>query len=197
MLAIRYKSSFSVKKFIFIVVIIAILSAGAYVAMLFFSPAIAHRFYIKPIAVSSLAAPTHDDNRLIIPALGIDISYTTGTASLEQNAQWSNSTQGNPEDGGTMLLAAHRLSVQTTPQQTVVHSPFYSLDTLTKGDKLIVNYKGTRYGYEISSVRSGKVSDTQIPTESSPTQLVLYTFDSENDATRVVVCAKPLGKVAI
>lgn len=197
MLAIQYKSSFSVRKLVLITVIIAAVCAGIYIAALFLSPAIAQRFYIKPITVSTLDKPTASSSRLIVPKLGVNVTYAANPGSLEQNAQWRNSTQGNPEDGGTMLLAAHRLSVQSTPQQTVLHSPFYSLGTLAKGDKIIIDYKGTRYGYEVTSAHSGAVSDTPIPTDFSSTQLVLYTFDSDDDATRVVVYAKPLGKVAV
>lgn len=177
--------------------VLVLLSAGLYVTLLFMSPVIAHRFFIQPVVVGTLAKPKVDDNRLVIPKLSVNISYATGSSALIQNAQWRESNLGNPEEGGTMILAAHKLSLQVTPQQTVIRSPFYALDTLSKGDKLVVDYQGVRYGYEVTDVRSGKISDVTIPTDTSDDHLVLYTYDSENDTSRTVVISKPLGKVAL
>lgn len=176
---------------------LVVLCAGLYVTLLFMSPAIAHRFFVQPLTVGALPTPKADDNRLVIPKLGVDIPYATGSSSLVQHAQWRESDRGNPEDGGVMILAARKLSLQITPQQTVARSPFYGLDTLRSGDKLVVDYQGIRYGYEVTDVHSGKLSDTPIPTDTSDDNLVLTTYDAENDTTRTVVIAKPLGKVAL
>jgi sortase A len=177
--------------------VLAVVAVALYITLLFASPTIAHRFFIQPITVSSLPKPRDGNNRLVIPKLGINISYATSSSNLTQNAQWRESKLGNPEDGGTMILIAHKFSVQTTPQQTVIRSPFYALDTLRSGDKLIVDYQGIRYAYAITDVHTGELSEATIPTDTSDDRLVVYTYDSENDTTRTVVIAKPLGKVAL
>jgi sortase (surface protein transpeptidase) len=197
LLAIKYQSRFSIGKILLIFGVFIILSGGAYITLLFMSPSIAHRFFIQPVVVGTLPKPKDGDNRLVIPALGVNISYGTGSSMLVQNAQWRESKLSNPEDGGTMLLAAHKFSLQTTPQQTITKSPLYALDTLRNGDKLIIDYRGVRYAYEVTNVRTGKIGDAPLPTNTSDDHLVVYTYDSENDTTRTVVIAKPLGKVAL
>lgn len=173
------------------------LATSLYVTSLFISPALAQRFFTKPITVSSLPAPKESDDRLVIPKLGINVAYSSDISMLTENAQWRDIHLGNPEDGGTMILAAHRLNVQSTPQQTVVHSPFYSLNGLTSGDKLIVDYHGTRYAYEVTHVNTDTIDNAPIPTDRSDSRLVLSTYDSADDTTRTVVTAKSLGKVAL
>ena len=174
------------------------IAAGAYAVILFFSPTLAHAFFVKPIPVSSLAKPSPSTNQLVIPKLGINLNYGTSASMLTQQAQWRAAELGNPKDGGIMRLAAHRLSIQSTPQQTVAHSPFYALDTLQNGDKVVVDYEGVRYGYEVTEVKLGALSDTPLPEKSEDASLlVLYTYDSEDDASRTVVSAKSLGKVAV
>ena len=197
MLAIRYQSSFSFKKMLLVIIIVALVAAGLYGASLFFSPAIAHAFFVDPINVKALPTPKDGNNRLVVPKLGINISYATPASALTQDAQWRESSLGNPADGGTMILVAHRLSIQPTPEGTISHSPFYALDTMSNNDKIIIDYNGVRYGYQITSVHSGGVSDTSIPTDSADAHLVLYTYDAENDAQRTVIIARPLGKVAL
>lgn len=182
---------------LFIMAIVIVLGLGLYIASLFNSPAIAHAFFSKPIHVRSLSAPQEGYNRLVIPKLGIDIPYSEDAASLVRHAQWRHADRGNPVDGGSMILTAHRLSVQPTPQQTIEHSPFYTLANLSKGDKLILDYNGVRYGYEVATVKSGAISSTPLTTSGTVPSLVLYTFDTDDDATRTVVTAHPLGKVAL
>lgn len=182
---------------LFALLILAALGAGLYIASIFVSPAVAHAFFIKPIAVSSLSKPQAGDDRLIIPKLGVDIGYTAGASALTEGAQWHEPRQGNPSDGGAMILAAHRLHVQPTPQHTVARSPFYALYTLRGGDKLIIDYQGVRYGYEVTRVRTGAATEVPVPTDHTDRQLVLYTYDSDHDTQRTVVFARPLGKVAL
>lgn len=198
MLAINYRSSFSFKRLLVVTVIVACVAAISYGVVVYFSPVIARAFFVKPITVSDLAKPTTSHDRLVIPKLGLDLSYGTNSAMLDDKVQWRDSSLGNPEDGGTMRLAAHRLSLQLTPQQTVAQSPFFAIDTLKGGDKLIVDYRGTRYGFEVTHVASGAISETSLPeTSGDSSMLVLFTYDSADDATRTVVSAKALGKVAI
>lgn len=197
LLAIHYRSSFPVKRAVVTLVVLALCIAGLYAAFIFFSPAIAQRFFIKPISVSSLPAPKEDDDRLVIPQLGVNIAYGPEASMLPRSAQWRETNLGNPQDGGTMILVARRLSVQSTPQQTVTYSPFYALDTLDSGDRLVLDYQGIRYGYEVTRVHTGAIGETSVPRDSTDTQLVLFTYDSEDDTSRTIVIAKPLGKVEL
>jgi sortase (surface protein transpeptidase) len=71
------------------------------------------------------------------------------------------------------------------------------LDSLAKGDKLVVDYAGVRYGYEVTGMKSGAVSEVTLPTDDDESRLILYTYGSDSDTSRTVVSAKPLGKVAL
>lgn len=197
MLTIPHTASTPIWKILLWAGVLLLVAGGSYVASLWISPAIAHAFFIKPVAVNSLEAPVAERNRLVIPSLGIDIPYATGTSSLDSGAQWRQPERGNPSEGGTMLLMAHRLSVQNTPTQTIARSPFYSLSTLSREAKLVIDYDGIRYGYQVISVTTGATADTLLPTDTDQPRLVLYTYDSDHDTRRTVVVATPLGKVAL
>ena len=153
---------------------------------------------MKPIEVRSLPAPQATDNRVIIPKIGVNIPYDKGAASLDRGAEWRYPERGNPEKGGNFIIAAHRFSIQPTPQGTIEKSPFYHIDKLAVGDKIVIDYIGTRYGYEIEKIFTVKPTQVEIEAPSTDAKLTLYTCELDgSDAGRVVVVAKPLGKVAL
>lgn len=143
-------------------------------------------------------APQATDNRVIIPKIGVNIPYDKGAASLDRGAEWRYPERGNPEKGGNFIIAAHRFSIQPTPQGTIEKSPFYHIDKLAVGDKIVIDYIGTRYGYEIEKIFTVKPTQVEIEAPSTDAKLTLYTCELDgSDAGRVVVVAKPLGKVAL
>ena len=75
---------------------------------------------------------------------------------------------------------------------------FYHIDKLAVGDKIVIDYIGTRYGYEIEKIFTVKPTQVEIEAPSTDAKLTLYTCELDgSDAGRVVVVAKPLGKVAL
>lgn len=197
MLSIQQTHEFSVKKLTISIAVTLAILIGLYVVSLFLSPAVAHALFINPIDVKSLAAPSPDTNRLVLPKIGIDIQYSSRVGALSNGAQWRQPDLGNPVDGGNMVITARRFDLRSTPQSTIAESPFYTLNELRPGDKIIVDYDGIRYGYEVTDVRNGTMNGSNIFTSSRDPILTLYTYDAENDETRVVVVAKALGKVAL
>lgn len=183
-----------------IVTIVAILAliAGLYILSLVFAPAIAPMISQKPIDVKKLPAPAAKDNRIVIPKIGVNIAYAPGTAALNAGAEWRYPDRGNPEKGGNFIIAAHRLTIQPTPWATVEKSPFYNIDKLAIGDKIIIDYSGTRYGYDISKIFNVTPNQVEIEAPSETPQLTLYSCDLTGAAIgRVVIIAEPMGKVAI
>ena len=174
------------------------LLAGLYLLTLTLSPMVAPLVAEKPIDVEKLPAPTVNDNRIVIPKIGVDIHYAPGAAALNAGAEWRYPDRGNPDRGGNFIIAAHRLSIQPTPQSTVEKSPFYNIDKLAIGDKIIIDYVGTRYAYDIDQIFNVTPNQVEIEAPSDTPKLTLYSCDLTGSATgRVVIVAKPMGKVAL
>lgn len=183
---------------ILIVLAVVALVTGLYVLSLVFAPAIAPMVSQKPIDVKKLPAPAAKDNRIVIPKIGVNIHYGEGTAALTAGAEWRYPDRGNPEKGGNFIIAAHRLTIQPTPWATVEKSPFYNIDKLAIGDKIIIDYSGTRYGYNISKIFNVTPNQIEIEAPSETPELTLYSCDITGSATgRVVIIAEPMGKVAL
>jgi sortase A len=183
-----------------VVTIVAILAliAGFYILSLVFAPAVAPMISQKTIDVKKLPTPTAKDNRIIIPKIGVNIAYAPGVAALNAGAEWRYPDRGNPEKGGNFIIAAHRLTIQPTPWATVEKSPFYNIDKLAISDKIIIDYSGTRYGYNISKIFNVTPNQVEIEAPTETPQLTLYSCDLTGAATgRVVIIAEPMGKVAV
>lgn len=184
---------------LFIVAILALvaLSAGLYLLSLVLAPSIAPLIANKPIDAASLPAPKTNENRIIIPKIGVNIHYAPGTESLDRGAEWRYPDRGNPSDGGNFIVAAHRLSIQPTPQGTVEKSPFYRVDQLVIDDQVLIDYNGKRYLYKISKISNVKPTQVEIEAPSDTPILTMYTctLGGASDG-RVVVVAEPVGEVA-
>lgn len=179
-------------------VAIVLLSTGAYVLSLVAAPTIAPMVAMRPINVNNLPAPTATDNRIVIPKIGVNIMYGEGEAALNRGAQWRFPDRGNPATGGNFIIAAHRFTIAPTPGETVAKSPFYNIDKLIAGDKIVVDYSGIRYGYEITKKFDVKPTQVEIEAPSEESKLTLYSCElGGSDAGRVVITAKPLGRVQL
>ncbi len=173
-------------------------AAGAYLLLLLLSPVAAPYISMKPIDIAKLPAPTLHDNRIIIPKIGVDIPYAEGAAALDRGAQWRAPTSGNPLDGGNFVIAAHRFSIQPTPQSTIEKSPFYRVDSLAIGDKIVVDYNGKRYGYEITKRFDAKPTDVEIERRTDDPTLTLYGCElGGSDSGRIVLQGKRLGEIEL
>ncbi len=178
---------------------VLLIVGGGYVALLVFSPVIAPAITMKPIDLKALPAPAVGVNRIIIAPIGVNIPYgTNGKASLDEGAEWRYPDRGNPETGGNFIIAAHRFSIQPTPQGTIEKSPFYNIDKLKVNDPIVVDYNGKRYGYKVSEISTVKPDDISIEARSDTPHMTLYTCElGGSEAGRVVIKASPMGEVAI
>lgn len=176
----------------------ALILGGAYLLSLVAAPTVAPFIAMKPIDVKALPMPKQADDRIVIPKIGVNIVYAPGAETLDRGAQWRWPERGNPETGGNFIIAAHRFSIQPTPQGTVEKSPFYNIDKLILGDKIVIDYKGQRYGYEITKIFDVKPTQIEIEAATAEHRLTLYSCELGGaDAGRVVIYAKPLGIVAL
>ena len=109
-----------------------------------------------------MPTPTKQYDRIVIPRIGVDIAYGKGQSSLDHGAQWRYPERGNPVNGGNFIIAAHRFTRAPPPGETAKKSPFYNIDKLIVGDKIVVDYDGTRYGYEIDKIFDVKPTQVEI-----------------------------------
>lgn len=176
----------------------AMLSGGVYMLTLVAAPTIAPVIVMRPIDLKALPMPKKSENRIVIPKIGVNIAYAPGVESLDRGAQWRWPDRGNPDRGGNFIVAAHRFSIQPTPMGTIEKSPFYNIDKLVVGDKIVVDYLGSRYAYEIDKMFEVKPTQVEIEAPSEEAKLTLYSCELGGSETgRVVVTAKPLGTVAL
>lgn len=196
MLAIQHKRTGNKKRLLLGATALLFLASGLYALLLATAPVAAPLFVIKPIDVSTLPAPAKASNRIVIPKLGINIAYAKGTEALDRGAEWRSPASGNPLDGGNFVIAAHRFSIQPTPMGTIEKSPFYNIDKLASSDKIIVDYEGKRYGYEITKEFSVEPTQIEIEARTNDPILTLYSCSlNGTDSDRFVIQAKRMGEV--
>lgn len=184
---------------IIVTVALVLFGAGLYILSLVAAPTVLPIIQkTDVINPETLKNPVASDNRIIIPKIGVSIAYREGESALNDGAQWRYPDRGNPETGGNFILAAHRFTLASTPQETVVRSPFYRIDKLVVDDEIIVDYQGKRYGYKVAKIFDVKPTQVEIEAPSSTPKLTLYTcsLGGASDG-RVVIQATPLGEVTI
>lgn len=180
------------KIFAILIATIAI-AGGLYLLALISAPALTPAFK-KPIDTKSLAEPTINNDRIVIPKISVDIPYSDNETSLDTGSWWRYPERGNPEKGGNFILSAHRFTLWSTVQQTIRKSPFYNIDRLKIGDQIIIDYRGKRYEYVVDNIFDVKPTQTEIEAPSDNPKLTLYTCTLGGSADgRVVLTATPKG----
>jgi len=143
--------------------------------------------------------PVLKENRLYVPQIGVDVAIVTGVNenTLEGGAWHRVPEQGDPKKGNNFILAAHRFNLGLTPTQTRAKSPFFYIDRINQGQKIYVDFDGTRYAYEVTRHYKVADNDTSIEASTKEARLTLYSCDIRGPkAGREVIEAKPIGAVA-
>ncbi len=174
---------------------VIVIAGGVYLLVLVLTPHLPVFYPTKPIEVKHMDSPKED--RVYIPKVGIDIALLAGGADVLDKGAWHRlPDRGDPVRGGNFIISAHRFSIGTTPAQTRQKSPFYHIDKLAVGDKIIVDYQAKRYSYEIIEIKNVKPNQIEIEAASNTPKLTLYTctLKGETDGRQVFI-AKPLGNI--
>lgn len=149
-------------------------------------------------AVAQAPPPQSTENTresmLYIPKIELAIPYRTGGPKvLNENAWHRYPERGDPVKGGNFILSGHRFNLGLTPGATKRKSPFYHINKLEVGDKLYVDFEGTRYEYEVVRRFSVKPHQTEIEAPSEQPKLTLYTCTLKGEADgREVIEARPI-----
>jgi len=199
MLHIDKPRHFPVKGLIVTIVALLFVIVGAYILLLVLTPNIPFLYSSQPLNVKAMGSPKVGVNKIMIPGIGVDIPYgSNGQASLDSGAWWRYPERGDPAKGGNFIIAAHRFSIQPTPRETAIKSPFYHLDKVKVGDPIIVDFQGKRYGYKISKAYTVKPSQTEIEAQTDKPKMTLYSCElGGSSAGRTVFDAEPMGEITV
>lgn len=168
-------------------------ATGIYLFLVAFAPIYIPTEQPRAIEQKLQDTPEIKENRLYIPAIGVDEAVVEGDteAVLEKGAWHRRPENGNPEKGGNFVLSAHRFQMGFTPGQTNAKSPFYHIDKLKEGDEILVDYNHKRYSYVVT--RKYQVDRYAISIEgpSVEAKMTLYSCDLRGEqAGREVIEAK-------
>jgi LPXTG-site transpeptidase (sortase) family protein len=110
------------------------------------------------------------DNRLDIPALGLDEHLYEGKSVYTVNkGVWARPNGSTPDKGGNTVLVGHRFTY-TNPRGV-----FYYLDKLRLGDSLTVYWQNHTYVYQVQNLAQVTSNDTMVEAPTTDSRLTLYT----------------------
>ena len=182
----------SVRTIFYGFVAVGLLLAGLYLMSLLLAPTISLSVR-GSVDESALPTPAATQPRVFIPKIGVDVVYGKGQAALDSGAEWRHPASGNPRDGGNFVIAAHRYSIQPTPQSTIEKSPFFNIDRLGKGDRILVDFEGTRYAYQVVDKFDVTPDRGDIEARTEQPRLTLYSCELEGaDHGRVALIGEPV-----
>ena len=132
--------------------------------------------------------PIPAENRLFIPALGLDEKIYDGGLEQLKNGVLRRGHTSTPDEGSNTVLVGHRFAYGT-------RGVFYHLDKVKTGDMLTLHWEGKRYDYKVSEI--SVVAPAQVEVE-DPTEnevLTVYTCTPLWTATdRLVLRADKIGE---
>ncbi len=110
------------------------------------------------------------ENRLIIPALGLDQQIHEGkTAKTLSQGLWHRPNSGTPDQIDNTVISGHRFTYDN-PQGTLYH-----LNKVHVGDIIGVIWNGQPYRYKVTGVKTVKATDTSVEAPTTKPQLTIYT----------------------
>jgi LPXTG-site transpeptidase (sortase) family protein len=132
------------------------------------------------------------DNRLVIPAIGVDMPIVEGSNIGVLNLGiWHRPGTGIP-GSGNMVLTGHRVGYAFLPEDVRNATSFYNLDKLEVEDFVIVYWEGAEYDYQIYDFEVVAPSALHVEGQEGEERLTLYTCDPLGDfKERLVYYARP------
>jgi LPXTG-site transpeptidase (sortase) family protein len=114
--------------------------------------------------------PPPDGNRLVIPQIFVDgeIHEGASVATLDQGI-WHRPVSNTPDQGGNVVLAAHRYLYASGP------NTFYNLDKMAAGDEFFLIWDDVEYDYRVRDIREVSATATEIEAPTGTDMLTLFT----------------------
>lgn len=129
--------------------------------------------------------PAPNDDRLIIPEIGVDSKIVEGEdiGILSQGEAWRRPLTSTPSEGGNTVIVGHRFFGQGK-------NTFYHLNKLRKDDIVIIYWKGREYDYEVTEVFETVPENIEVESATSESMLTLYTCSGLSAEKRFIVKAR-------
>lgn len=132
--------------------------------------------------------PTPDDDRLVIPKIGVDNAIVEGR---DERALWRGiwrfPASSTPDRGGNTVLTGHRFQYLAGPRT------LYLLDQMQVGDVIIVYWKGQEYDYRIAERKIVNPDAVEILDDTSDPRLTIFTCTPVfSTKQRLVLIATPI-----
>lgn len=173
-----FKNSSKLRRFNNLLTIIVI-SVGMYLIIMPFLPQISFWFKQKTGKINNDivysednkpgSKPIPQDNRLVIPQMGLDATVNEGKyASTLKAGLWRRPHTSTPDKGGNTVIVGHRFTYKDP-------AIFYHLDKLKEGDEFALFWQGKEYKYKVSSIKTVEPTQTEIEDNSIEPILTLYT----------------------
>jgi len=172
----RTRLSLSITAIILGLVIIAI-PFEPWIVYHAFSPAPVYPYPTKlsgtpylPILPDTKTATIPQDNRLVIPKIGVDNEIVDGA---DERALWRGiwryPASSTPDRGGNTVLTGHRFQYLAGPRT------LYLLDQVNVGDIIMVYWKGAEYDYTVRERKVVNPDEVSILDNTPDAQLTIYT----------------------
>lgn len=177
---------------------IIVIALGIYLIIMPLLPEMSYWIKLKTGKISNEIAysdnnqpgtkPIPQDNRLVIPQMGLDTSINEGKYSdTLKKGVWRRPQTSTPDKGGNTVIVGHRFTYSDGP------AIFYHLDKLKVGDQFAVFWQGKKYLYQAQEVRVVEPHQTEIEQNTDEPTLTLYTCTPMwTSKQRLVVIAKPV-----
>lgn len=130
--------------------------------------------------------PIPQDNRLVIPQLGLDDNIHEGKyADVLKQGLWRRPNTSTPDKGGNTVIVGHRFTYRSP-------AVFYHLDKLKIDDKFAVYWQGQEYTYIVTDIKVVEPDQTEVEDDTPDPTLTLYTCTPLwTSKQRLVIIAKP------
>jgi len=140
-------------------------------------------------AKEQLAPSKVQDNRIVIPKMGVDTEILEGkTADTLWKGVWHMPMGSTPDKNGNTIITAHRYLYRPPSTKT-----FYLIDKMEIGDQILVYWNGLKYEYKVTGTKIVDPDEVEILHNTPFKQLTLFSctplFTSKQ---RLVVTAEPI-----
>lgn len=126
------------------------------------------------------------DDRLFIPAIGVNIPILEGNEMVLSKGAWRLPDTSSDPLAGNMVLSAHRYKLLPPASETL-----YLLDKVVRGDMIVLDWRGKEYRYSVAESRVVKPDDLSVLAQTERPQLTLITCTPLfSTAQRLVVTAE-------
>lgn len=143
---------------------------------------------LAPKQLNESLTPVPADNRIVIPAIGLDEHIFEGRSPYTlSKGIWHMPDTADPDKPGNMVLLGHRFTYRGP-------AVLFNLDKVKAGDSYIIFWNQKEYDYTVRSVKVVSPYDLSI-TEPTPTPTVtIYTCTPLwTSKQRLVIQAAPVG----